>query len=144
MDERADPATPLLRAYADAVQARDREALLALYDPDARVFDAWDRWAHDAASWRAAVTDWFAAMQQERMAVRFDDVRVRADAALASCDAFVEYAALDPDGAPHRTMANRITWVLARTDAGWRIVHEHTSAPVEFSSLRAKTSREDA
>lgn len=144
MDDRPDPATPLLHAYAAAVQARDREALLALYDPAVRVFDAWDRWAHDAPGWRAAVTDWFAALEQERMTVRFDDVRVRADAALASCDAFVEYAALGPDGTPRRTMANRLTWVLARTDAGWRIVHEHSSAPVAFASLRAKTSREDA
>jgi ketosteroid isomerase-like protein len=142
MDDRPDPATPLLRAYADAVQARDREALLALYDPAVRVFDAWDRWAHDATGWRAAVADWFAALEHERMTVRFDDVRVRADAALASCDAFVEYVALAADGAPLRTMANRLTWVLARTDAGWRIVHEHSSAPVEFASLRAKTSRD--
>src|SRR4051812_23991605 len=117
MDDRADPATPLLRAYADAVQARDREALLALYDPAVRVFDAWDHWAHDAASWRAAVTDWFAALEHERamehehMRVRFDDVRVHADAALASCDAFVEYAAIGPDGAARRTMANRLSWV---------------------------------
>jgi ketosteroid isomerase-like protein len=36
---------------------------------------------------------------------------------------------VSPSGAELRSMQNRLSWVLCATDDGWRIVHEHTSAP---------------
>ena len=38
------------------------------------------------------------------------------------------------DGVPQRTMTNRLTWVLIRHGHDWRIVHEHTSAPIDESN----------
>jgi ketosteroid isomerase-like protein len=56
------------------------------------------------------------------VAVEFDEVRTQS--------AFTTYRGLSPEGTELRSMNNRLTWVL-RKDAGggWKIVHEHTSAP---------------
>ena len=36
---------------------------------------------------------------------------------------------LDADGNEERSMNNRLTWALRKDGDGWKIVHEHTSAP---------------
>ena len=42
---------------------------------------------------------------------------------------------LSADGKELRSMDNRITWVLRRSvDGAWKIVHEHSSAPVDFDT----------
>ena len=41
-----------------------------------------------------------------------------------------------------RSMQNRLTWVLMRTDGGWLIVHEHTSVPISFSDTRGILQRD--
>jgi ketosteroid isomerase-like protein len=33
-------------------------------------------------------------------------------------------------------MENRISWSLKRSAAEWLIVHEHSSAPVDFETLK--------
>jgi hypothetical protein len=38
-------------------------------------------------------------------------------------------------------MHNRLSWTLARRGAGWRIVHEHTSAPIDFGTMKAMLAR---
>jgi ketosteroid isomerase-like protein len=49
---------------------------------------------------------------------------------MASVSAFTTFAAVAPDGTESRSMNNRLTWVLRKgADGGWKIVHEHTSAP---------------
>ena len=40
------------RNYASAVAAKDRATLMQLYDPNVRVFDAWECWSYEgAAAW---------------------------------------------------------------------------------------------
>jgi ketosteroid isomerase-like protein len=37
-------------------------------------------------------------------------------------------------------MNNRLTWVLRKDGGGaWKIVHEHTSAPIDLETLQALT-----
>ena len=62
----------------------------------------------------------------------FDEVEVATDVDLATVSAFVTFAGLSPDGEELRSMQNRITWVLVSGEEGWRIIHEHTSAPAAF------------
>src|SRR5207344_2011723 len=49
----------ILDRYKAAVRARDVEALMRLYDPKVRVFDAWGIWSYEGAdAWRTAVEGW--------------------------------------------------------------------------------------
>ena len=134
-----DPAIArLCEAYRAAVLARDVAAFMRLYDPTVRVFDAWGVWSYeDAAAWRTAVDGWFASLGTETVQVSFDDARVVAGPDVSAFSAIVTYAGFTADGAPLRAMQNRLSWIVRATDDGLRIVHEHTSAPIDFDHAKA-------
>jgi uncharacterized protein (TIGR02246 family) len=132
----------VMRSYEAAVFARDAEAFMRLYHPGVRVFDAWGVWLYQGAdAWRTAVEGWFASLGGERVRVSFSDVQTFGEQALATVSAIVTYAAESAQGESLRTMQNRITWVLRETGHVFRIVHEHTSAPIGFEDLKAILAR---
>ena len=77
----------------------------------------------------------------ERVKVRFAEVQIAGDQALATVSAIVTYAAESVDGEPLRSMQNRISWVLRESGHVFRIVHEHTSAPIGFADSKAILAR---
>jgi ketosteroid isomerase-like protein len=132
----------VLGNYAAAVLAKDVAALLRLYDPGVRVFDAWGLWSYEGAeAWQRAVEAWFTSLGSERVKVSFDDVQATAGREMSSVSAIVTYAGLSAAGEPLRSMQNRITWVLRTTGHVPRIVHEHTSAPIGFDDMKAILQR---
>jgi ketosteroid isomerase-like protein len=38
-------------------------------------------------------------------------------------------------------MTNRLTWALRKTGGAWKVVHEHSSAPIDFESAKAMLQR---
>ncbi len=127
----------LLDAYRTAVYDRDVPALMALYDEQVHIFDLWETWEYaGAAAWQGAVMQWFSSLGDERVAVRWSDVQTHAGAEVAVLSALVTYQGESADGQALRAMQNRLTWALARRAEGWRIVHEHTSAPVSGETSR--------
>lgn len=134
--------TRVLEIYKSAVYAKDVGALMKLYDPKVRVFDAWGVWCYEgAATWQLAVEAWFTSLGTERVKVGFEDVRTMGDADCAVVSAIVTYAGLSAQGEPLRSMHNRITWALKTSGHVLRIVHEHTSAPVGFEDMKAILQR---
>jgi ketosteroid isomerase-like protein len=133
----------VLEAYAAAVHAKDVDAFVGLYDGDARVFDMWGRWSYDdAGAWRGVAEEWFGSLGSERVIVDLQDVRTTVGDGVAVAHAFVTFRALSAEGDQLRAMNNRLTWGLRRTDAGgWKIVHEHTSAPVDFETAKVMLER---
>lgn len=136
------PIARLFDAYAAAVLAKDVDALLALYDPDVRVFDLWGEWSYEGrGAWRLAVAGWFGSLGSERVAVGVDDVQTVVGHDVAVAHAFVTYRALSAGGEPLRAMQNRLTWALRQRAGAWAVVHEHTSAPIDFATTRAVLRR---
>lgn len=132
----------VIESYKAAVLAADAEAFMRLYHPAVRVFDTWAIWLYeDAPSWRRAVEGWFTSLGGERVKVSFSEVQVMAERPVATVSAIVTYAAESLDGKPLRSIQNRITWVLRETGHVFRIVHEHTSAPVGFEDSKAILAR---
>ena len=128
--------------YEAAVLAKDVEAFMLLYHPAVRVFDTWGVWLYEnAPSWRRAVEGWFASLGSERVRVSFSEVQTTAEQTLATVSATVTYAAESAQGESLRAMQNRLTWVLRETGHVFRIVHEHTSAPIGFEDSKAILSR---
>ena len=130
----------MLSAYAEAVRAKDVEAFVGLYADDVRTFDLWAVWSYDGKdALREMAAEWFGSLGDgEVVAVRFDDVRIQAGDDVAAVSAFTTYANVSPDGSEQRSMNNRLTWVLRKTDDGaWKVVHEHTSAPIDFETSKA-------
>jgi ketosteroid isomerase-like protein len=88
------------------------------------------------------VAGWFGTLGAERVAVDFDAVRVVLAQDLASVHAFVTYAGVSAEGRELRAMHNRLTWVLNQKSGAWKIVHEHTSAPVDFATSKVLLQRQ--
>jgi ketosteroid isomerase-like protein len=137
------PIEDVLDAYRAAVSAKDVDAMVALYDEHVRVFDLWGRWSYEGAgAWRAAVSEWFGSTGSDRVAVEFDDVRIVAGDGVAVAHAFVTYRASSAEGEELRSMTNRFTWALRAADgSGWKVVHEHTSAPADLETARVLLQR---
>ena len=123
----------LLEAYAAAVRAKDAEAFLSLYADDVRTFDLWSAWSYDGkGALREMVEEWFGSPDTAaQVAVEFDEVRTEVGDGVAAVSAFATFRGLDENGTELRSMNNRLTWILRRNGIGWKIAHEHTSAPAD-------------
>lgn len=137
--------TRVIESYRSAILAKDVDALMRLYDPGVRVFDAWGVWSHEGSEpWRRAIEAWFTSLGTDRVAVTFEDLRTSTATGAAVVSAIVTYAATSADGKPLRDMQNRLTWALRTTGHVLRIVHEHTSAPLGFDDMKAILQRKPA
>jgi uncharacterized protein (TIGR02246 family) len=139
----SDAVQSALQAYTDAVYAKDADAFVAVFDDDVRVFDMWGRWSHDGIEeWRENAVNWFDSLGDERVRVEFDDVESIVGEDIAVAHAFVTFTGLSAEGEALRSLNNRLTWVLRRTDDGsWKVVHEHTSAPADFETGKVMFNR---
>ena len=132
----------VLDAYKSAVFAKDVEAFVNLYDPEVRVFDLWEKWSYNGIeTWRGNVTDWFNSLGTDRVAVEADNVEISAADQLATAYGFITYKGLSAEGKELRAMQNRLTWVLKHKDGKWKIIHEHTSAPVNAETSKVILQR---
>ena len=131
MDE-VDEIAALMTAYSRAVGAKEAGALSALYDDEVRVFDTWGRRPFDGlAAWRRNLEGWLNGLgDDERVVVAFHETHIVRRGDMGCLHARVTYSAVSPAGAVARWMHNRLSWVLTKSGTGWRIVHEHTSAPI--------------
>jgi len=137
-----DPAS-LFESFTDAVYKKDLEAYLALYDEKILVFDMWQEWAYDGLSaWRTMVEGWFSSLGSDRDRVTFREQRVEVSGDMGYVTAFVRFAAVSETGEELRFLDNRLTWVIRRTGASWKIVHQHTSGPIDFSTMKVVLKKE--
>ena len=138
MNEAEEPIARMLEAYKAAVFAKDVDALVSLYDADVRVFDAWGKWSYDGVdAWREMVAGWLGSLSTERVVVDLDGVQQTVTQDVAIVHAFVTYACISAEGKALHATRNRLTWVLRRRAGAWKVVHEHTSVPVDFRTSMA-------
>ncbi len=129
--------------YKRAVHEKDVEAFLGLHHPEARVFDTWGVWSYEGLKEpRKVIEDWLSSLGEERVAVTIDRLQVTVTRELAMLSARAVYVALSAPGVEVRSMQNRLTWVLKLEAGAWRIIHEHTSAPIGFSDLKGMLQRD--
>ncbi len=133
----------LMDQYKSAVKARDVGKFIRLYDPKARIFDAWGVWEYeDSKRWQIAIEGWFSSDPGAEFSVMFESVQTSGSEEQALVSAIVTYASLSSAGESIRSMQNRITWVLRTSSHVLRIVHEHTSAPIGFEDQKAILQKE--
>jgi uncharacterized protein (TIGR02246 family) len=138
MNGAPSPFEGIVNAYRAAVLAKDTEAFVALYHDDVHVFDMWGSWSlRGIAAWRAMATDWFGSLGSETVVVDATEVESTHAGDLAFGHALLTFTAHASDGTVLRSLTNRVTMGLRREDGVWRVVHEHTSAPIEHASLKA-------
>lgn len=125
----------ILEAYKAAVYAKDVDAFVSLYDPEVRVFDMWEQWSYEGLeAWRGMVNDWFGSLGTEQVEVDFLEVETVQTDDLAVIYSLVRYKGLSAEGKELRAMQNRITSAARKKDGGWKIFHQHSSAPAAFET----------
>ncbi|MFC4763030.1 YybH family protein [Dyella koreensis] len=135
----------VLEGYKAAVLAKDVDAFIKLYSQNVRVFDAWGVWCHQGVmEWRQVVEQWFASLGEESVAVSMEEIQITGAQEWALLSAIVTYAGMSLAGERLRAMQNRLTWGMSREGGSWRIVHEHTSAPIGFDDMKAILERNSA
>lgn len=138
MTDAEDQLAHLFKAYQTAVLFKDVDRMMALYDDDVRLFDAWNAWVCEGAPlWRKVVEHWFEALGTDTVEVSIEDARADGDAGLVVASATVTFTAFSQAGERLRSMRNRMTWALAQRSGSWKIVHQHSSLPIDLDSLKA-------
>jgi len=130
--------------YVAAVRDKDEAAFLSLYDQDVVVFDMWDRWSYKGReAWSGMVKSWFGSLGNESVRVIFTCEMCVVDDDWAVWCGLVRYAGLSAEGAELRAMENRISWSLRRRGDRWLIVHEHSSSPADFKTMKVSLNRDE-
>jgi ketosteroid isomerase-like protein len=137
-----DPILQVLYDYKAAIFARDVDAFVALYDQDVVAFDMWGAWSYAGIeAWRGMAAGWLGSLGTERVVVEFSNTQTIVAQDLAVAHAFVTYKAVAASGVELRSLNNRLTVALKRKGGVWRIVHEHTSSPVDFNTAKVILKR---
>lgn len=138
MNERLAPFLHALDRYKEAVLAKDVDAFARLYDDDVHVFDMWGAWSlRGIQPWRKMASEWFSSLGSERVIVSVGDAQSTSSDEMAIGHAILTYTAVSAEGKELRSLSNRISMALKRTGDVWKIIHEHTSAPIDHQSLKA-------
>jgi len=131
----------LFETYKNAVLQKDVEAFVSIFDEGVRVFDMWE-WTYEGlAPWREMAKGWFGSLVNERVVVTFDDVQVQTAGEMAVASAFARFAAISEKGEELRYLQNRLTWVARKKEGVWKIIHEHTSGPVDGETMTVLLKR---
>jgi uncharacterized protein (TIGR02246 family) len=142
MSDEETPVTQAMDAYSAAVNAKDVDAFVRIYDDNVHVFDSWGQWEYvGIKAWHEMVTQWFGSLGDERVEVEFTDVRSVVGDELAFGHAAVTFTAISSEGNRLRAMTNRLSVGLEKRGGVWKIVHEHTSLPIDMESGTALFSR---
>jgi ketosteroid isomerase-like protein len=84
---------------------------------------------------------WFASLGTDRDVVRFDDVQFQENNDLAIVTAIVRFTAVSAEGKELRFLEERLTCIAQRKNGIWKIIHQHTSTPTDFNSMKAILTR---
>jgi uncharacterized protein (TIGR02246 family) len=132
----------LFETYKNAVFQKDVEAFAAIFDSSVRVFDMWVLWSYDGLDdWKEMAKEWFGSLGNERVVVNFEDIQIEAADEMALATAYVRFAAISETGEELRYLQNRLTWVARIKEGRWIIIHQHTSSPIDFETMKVILKR---
>lgn len=124
--------------YPDAAWRKDATAMINLYHEDAVIFDLWDQgYLTNPLEWRTIIVDWLTSLGDESLIVAFEMVNIHESDDVGFASALIQFEAISSEGEVLRSMTNRITLGFSKFEAGWKVVHQHTSAPIRSDGLTA-------
>jgi uncharacterized protein (TIGR02246 family) len=123
--------------WTKAVQARDVNAIAALYAPDVVAYDVvpplqyvgWDAYRKDY--------EWFLAQYKGPLEVEVRDVHVSVQGDLAFARGLERWSGTLANG-EKSSIWMRFTSVFRKSNGKWLDIHDHASVPVDFATGKAK------
>ena len=124
--------------YKNAVWQKDATMLLKLYDNEVVSFDMWDIGYYKTLNeWTPEIENWLSSLGEEKVKVDFEMIKVFKSDINGFASGLIKFQAINTQGAVLRKMKNRITVGFSRFESGWKVVHQHVSAPVTSENLTA-------
>ena len=125
------------KIYQDAAWQKDTTAMISLYDEQAIIFDMWNQcYYSNPLEWAKIIEDWLGSLGEEKVNVEFDMIKIHQSDNTGFASALIRFQAISKDGVVLRSMRNRITLGFSKIKDKWKVIHQHTSAPIS-SSLTA-------
>lgn len=119
----------LIEAWAEAVRAKDIDAVMRHYAPDVVVFDVMPPlFVKGAEAYRRHWQGWFDALEGQAD-FQFVELHLEVSGDLAYCFSVNRLRARYRDGAKHDAQT-RATVCFRKIDGRWLVVHEHASVPM--------------
>jgi ketosteroid isomerase-like protein len=53
----------------------------------------------------------------------------------------MKFTAVSEEGEELRYLQYRLTWVAKKKEGSWKIIHQHTSSPVDFETMQVILTR---
>jgi ketosteroid isomerase-like protein len=132
----------LFTTYKTAIFEKDLPTFCSIFDEEVRIFDMWQEWTYEGlAAWREMAEGWFSSLGTNRDVVTFDDIRIEVDGELGVGTAFVRFTAVSSEGRELRYLEDRLTFVAKRKEGAWKIIHQHTSAPIDLKTMKVILKR---
>jgi len=126
------------KIYQNAAWHKNTTAMISLYDKHAVIFDMWDQgYTSNATEWEKAIIHWLEGLGEEKVKVEFEAIKSHQSGNVGFASALIQFQAMSGDGTVLRSMKNRITLGFSKSEEGWKVVHQHTSAPIDSNELTA-------
>lgn len=123
----------ILDNYKESVLKLDLDQFMSMYDASIHIFDTWTNWEmRGIDNWRKVVEDWFAMLRRDRSTLRvsYEDLVVVESDELAYIHTGIRFSEFNPNNIEFRHLTNRFTLVLKKIGDEWKIIHEHSSLPI--------------
>jgi ketosteroid isomerase-like protein len=128
----------VLDTYRLAVYEKNVEKFISIYDQNVIIFDMWNEWSYKGIdAWRGMVIDWFGSLGNERVIVEFNNPQIISEQSIAFVHSFVTFKAVSSEGNVLRSLQNRFTFVIKNMAGTWKVLHEHSSSPLDFATQKA-------
>ncbi|MFZ1786749.1 MAG: nuclear transport factor 2 family protein [Saprospiraceae bacterium] len=122
--------------YKQSAWSKDSAAMINLYDDNVIVFDMWDQgFMLGLPDLKNVIVDWLGSLGEEKVKVDFEMVKINQSGNVGFASALIGFQAIASDGAVLRSMKNRITIGFSKLEDGWKVIHQHTSAPISSDGL---------
>jgi ketosteroid isomerase-like protein len=125
------------KIYAQAAWEKDIQNMIELYSENVVIFDMWTNgYQIGLTEWSNVIKEWLYNLGEEKVNVIFEMIEIHESGDIGFGSALITYQAISTDNAILRSMKNRITIGFHKEKDMWKVIHQHTSAPIN-SGLEA-------
>ncbi len=123
--------------YKQSAWGKDIESMIGLYHDNVVIFDMWKHgYQTGLTEWSIVIKDWLGSLGEEKVNVIFEMIEIHESDNVGFGSALITYQAISTGNTVIRSMKNRITLGFLKDKDLWKVVHQHTSSPIN-SDLEA-------
>jgi ketosteroid isomerase-like protein len=118
--------------YQQFAWEKNSEGMINLYDEHVVVFDMWgDEQNVGLTAWSRIIREWLGSLNDERVKVTFEEINIQRSETVSFATCIVRYQAISTEDKVIRGMRNRMTVGFVKKGEEWKVIHQHTSAPID-------------